>query len=265
MHRLLIALALLHAALMPCAMGKAEPTAGEPSEYRATINTAIGEFDQGNYEEAREHFARAHALLPNARTLRGLGMSEFELRNYIEAVRNLTEALASGQKPLRGALRDETLALLKRAQKYVGEVVVQVSPNATVVRVDGIPVELTERRQIQLEVGDHVLEFVAEGYLTERRALKIRGEQSIELSVTLAAAQVSSVPGPSLREEKGRGDVATANEVRASTPVYKRWWLWTSVGAVVVGGVVAGALLARRPKEVEDSNGGTTGDVFTVK
>ncbi|HXU73410.1 MAG TPA: tetratricopeptide repeat protein [Polyangia bacterium] len=31
------------------------------------------------------------------------------------------------------------------------------------------------------------------------------------------------------------------------TPVYKKWWLWTIVGAVVAGGVVTAAVLATRP------------------
>jgi hypothetical protein len=35
----------------------------------------------------------------------------------------------------------------------------------------------------------------------------------------------------------------------AATPVYKRWWFWTGVGAVVVGGAVT-AFFLTRPKTV---------------
>jgi hypothetical protein len=31
-----------------------------------------------------------------------------------------------------------------------------------------------------------------------------------------------------------------------SPPVYKRWWFWTGLGAVIVGGVVTGVLLSRQ-------------------
>jgi hypothetical protein len=31
-----------------------------------------------------------------------------------------------------------------------------------------------------------------------------------------------------------------------SPPLYQRWWLWTGIGAVVVGGVVAAVLLSRK-------------------
>jgi hypothetical protein len=30
-----------------------------------------------------------------------------------------------------------------------------------------------------------------------------------------------------------------------TTPVYKKWWFWTAVGAVVIAGVVAGVALSR--------------------
>jgi hypothetical protein len=39
---------------------------------------------------------------------------------------------------------------------------------------------------------------------------------------------------------------SSSPEPEESPPVYKRWWFWTGVGAVVAGGVVAGVLLSRK-------------------
>jgi hypothetical protein len=66
---------------------------------------------------AREELRRAHAIFPNARTLRGLGMVEFELRSYVQSVQLLEQALAASVKPLDGKLRTDTEALLARAQR----------------------------------------------------------------------------------------------------------------------------------------------------
>ena len=41
---------------------------------------------------------------------------------------------------------------------------------------------------------------------------------------------------------------------RGEAPIYKRWWFWTGVGAVVVGAVVAGIAIATRG-EVGDCQG----------
>jgi hypothetical protein len=35
-------------------------------------------------------------------------------------------------------------------------------------------------------------------------------------------------------------------EPQESPPVYKRWWFWTGIGAVVAGGVVTGVLLSKK-------------------
>src|SRR5690349_15250674 len=83
-----------------CARAQAQPESAPayPAEYERAIDSGIAEFQQGNYVEAREQFARAHALVPNARTLRSLGMVEFELRNYVDAVTYLEGALGSSVK-----------------------------------------------------------------------------------------------------------------------------------------------------------------------
>jgi len=235
-------------------------TSGESSAYKAAVNSAIEEFRRGNFAEAREHFARAHALFPTARTLRGLGMSEFELRNYVEAVERLEQALASQDKPLDGTLREETAALLGRAKAYVGEILLQIDPSSARVQVDGFPVEVSAGQRIRLEVGDHVLEVTADGYLTERRALAVRGEQVIELRVKLSQPYAN---GPTKEEPSTL--VAKSDGAPHDTPLYKRWWLWTGVGAVIAGGVIAGVLLSTKQTSSEDPYRGTTNDAIVVK
>jgi hypothetical protein len=40
-------------------------------------------------------------------------------------------------------------------------------------------------------------------------------------------------------------------EVEKKVPVYKRWWLWTLVGAVVVAGAVTGGVLGSQQPPVD--------------
>ena len=88
----------------------------EPAGYRDTVERAVLEFAAGHFEESRALFARAHALFPNARTLRGLGMAEFELRNYVIAIEHLEAALANQARPL-----DEDLRRIEAVLEVVGE------------------------------------------------------------------------------------------------------------------------------------------------
>jgi tetratricopeptide (TPR) repeat protein len=218
----------------------ATPSPAEPPEYRATIDRALEEYQLGNFQEARDQFARAHTLYPNARTLRGLGFTAFELRAYVEAVGQLEQALGSTVKPLEGQLRQETQDMLERARSYVGELSLQLTPPNAVVIVDGIR-RAEADAVMRLDVGDHVIEVRAEGYLAERRAVRVQGGQQQRLDVTLSKVALSSAP-------------PISQDRRSEQPVYKRWWLWTVVG-VVVAGAVTGLAIGLSKKEQTEYRG----------
>ena len=214
----------------------------EPAGYRTASGAAIEEFDLNHFTEAREHFARAHALFPNARTLRGLGLCDFELRRYVAAVQYLKEALASDVKQLDGKLRKETEAMLARAAGYVGTLRVQAQPAEALVSVDGISVTPASDGSMLLEVGDHVLEVRATGFVTQRRELQVRGgqDESVEIALAAIALQPEEVAAAGPHSDTSP---AGAPSKQAHKPLYKQWWLWTAVG-VVLAGAAAGTAIA---------------------
>lgn len=235
-------------------------SATEPPEYRNTVREALSEYHAKNFPEARALFAEAHAQFPNARTLRGLGMTAFELRSYHESIAYLTEALASQVKPLDGSLRTETERLLARAERFVGKLSLTVVPPDAHVLLDGSPMARVDGAPLVLEVGEHTLEFQADGYHTESRSLYVKGRETETWNVVLNAipqpAPVVSVPPPAevaRRAEEPTGprfvDVSTPQNTE-KRPLYKNPWLWTGVASAVVIGAVVGVLLATRKTEV---------------
>lgn len=52
--------------------------------------------------------------------------------------------------------------------------------------------------------------------------------------------------------------VAPPVEPEPSPPIYKRWWFWGGIGAVVVGGVVTSVLLARKSAPASPPCDGTS-------
>ncbi|HEX6245838.1 MAG TPA: hypothetical protein VFZ61_33165 [Polyangiales bacterium] len=171
----------------------------EPAGYRAAIDAAVQEHELNHFAEAREHFARAHALYPNARTLRGLGVADFELRHYVDAVKELDAALGASTKRLDGTLRKDTEALLARARTYVGEIELGLEPAAATLHVDGSPTQPDPQGRLVLEVGDHLLELSAPGRVTQRRSVRITGQQRARLQVVLpedTGAETTNVSEP---------------------------------------------------------------------
>jgi PEGA domain len=217
----------------------------EPAGYRATIDEALREYEAGHFEEARSLFGHAHQLFPNARTERGLGMVEFEMRNYVESIHLLEAALGERVKPLTGSLRTDTERLLARAHQFVARVIVEANPATARVLVDGEPHEAPLGRPVVLPVGDHVLELQASGYQAEKRKLRVRGGEAQTLRMVLAKRSTSppSASTTSASEEASGMDRSPS----ASRRWYRSPWLWTAVGAVVAGGG-AGAVLATQDR-----------------
>ncbi|HEX6244879.1 MAG TPA: PEGA domain-containing protein [Polyangiales bacterium] len=222
--------------------GRAHAASGdeEPAGYRAAIDEAVQEFGANRFEEARSLFARAHELHPNARTHRGLGLVEFELRNYGRSIVELEAALASPVKPLSPALRGETERVLARANSFVARVTIDARPADARVIVDGVLAELPASRTLMLPVGDHTLEVQADGFVAERRRVSVTGGEQKTLSVMLAASALM-LPGQDAEPRRW----------------YQSPWLWAGVGVVVAGAAVGLGVGLTRDERTPEPYGGT--------
>lgn len=211
----------------------------DPSAYRALVSDALDEFEAGNYAEARSLFARAHSLHPSARTLRGLGLSSFELREYRSAVEYLERALESDVHPLDPPLREVTEQVVARARGFIGRFTVHVEPAYAQLRIDGMN---AEAGALELEVGSHVLDVEAPGHRPERRMLRVLGgedEQVLVVLTPLARTIAGLGRGPAAPQPLSTGHDQSAD--RSGPPLYRSGWLWVGIGMVAVAvGVVLG-------------------------
>jgi tetratricopeptide (TPR) repeat protein len=214
----------------------------EPLGYREAIDAAVVAFDAHDLEEARSLFGRADALYSNARTQRGLGLAEFELRNYVQSIRYLEAALQSQVRPLEGELRELTEKQLAQARTFVGQYVITSKPAFSQLFVDGYGTELTADHALTLRVGDHELELHASDFQPEKRLLTVRGGETETLNIVFAK---------SLRQSP----VSTDSPVSESS-WYESPWLWVAVG-VVAAGVATGVVVAATSSEPK-LDGGTS-------
>ncbi len=231
-------MALAYLTLSAPSRVSAEETAGE---YGKAIQLAVVEFDSGNWREARILFRRAHEIEPNARTWRGLGITAFELRSYVEAIAELEAALADPRKPLTEQQRKEVQALLVRAREFVSVYRVTVTPENAQVLVDGKPATLQEGR-LFLDPGQHSVVVRAAGYEERRADLKVDGGEQDQLSIELAVAE--SVAPEAAQSRQPATDTTAGVSV---APRRKLLWTWVLGGAALaVGGTAVGLSLAAK-------------------
>jgi hypothetical protein len=234
----------------------------EPADYRQTVQDAVSEFEAGHFEESRALFTRAHALLPNARSLRGLGMVEFELRNYPESIRNLEEALASKARRLEGDLRTQTQALLTRARAYVSRVGFVLQPAEARVLVDDAPITLGPERALLLTVGEHMIEVQADGYRGERRVLSLKsgGDQTVPVTLQrLAASEQTLDSEPVATSDTPSDSAPPAREAASTKGKHTGAWILTGGSAAVLAvGIALIAIGFNDIAKVENASPGTS-------
>lgn len=245
------------------ANGGADADKAGEGPYRALVKTAIAEMELGNYPEAHSLFLRAHRMAPSARTLRGLGLTLFEMRRYVEAERQLAAALASEDKPLAGQVRASTQALHARARQYIGTLWLTLSPGTASVLVDQArrPDERVglaptgEARPLYLNAGEHMLEVRARGYASEKRRVLIAGGQTKRLSLALTPMVTA-----------GAGHTAAMPDTPADGggAFWTSPWLWAGAGLVVAGFVVGAVVLGGDPAPVETGRYGGSADTRLV-
>ena len=170
--------------------------APESPEYRRTIDDAVEEFRAGHWEEARALFGRAHEIEPSARTLRGLGMTAFELRMYVQSMRELDAALRETRKPLEGGMRAAAEALIVKARAFVARVQIVPNPKEAALVLDGRAPALEPDGRVSLDAGLHVVSATADGYKPSSLRFAVEGgrDQVLQLPLEPILALPNAVP-----------------------------------------------------------------------
>jgi hypothetical protein len=258
----MLSAALACALLTPGTRGAAQATA-EPDGYREAVDGAVEEYSERHFAEARALFAQAHKLSPNARTLRGLGMTEFELRNYPASVSYLEHALASQAKPLEGTLRDETERLLARADAFVGRYPLELQPADARLLVDGGAPLVDSAGALLLAVGRHRVEANAPGRSPERRDLNVNGgeRETLQLHLPLQTALAPAAPAT----PPAAPGLPRDTQPDEGGSVFESPWFWVALSAVVVGAGVGVGIAALSGGETREQKayGGDVDMVLT--
>lgn len=167
------------------ALAQDKPSKEDLSRYRELIGKALQEYSLGHWPEARVFFSDAHALWPNARTLRGLGMTCYEARSYVEAIDFLERALKDKTQPLTPKLASESQSILSQAKRFVATARFFITPDAAQLTIDDRPVHYNDDGVVLLDPGDHRLQAWSSGYRTEERTINAEAGSELRVRIEL--------------------------------------------------------------------------------
>jgi hypothetical protein len=190
-------LAALAASLIASAGGSiARAADDDQTPVSVLIGDAVAEYDAGHFQEARALFRQAHEKQPTARTLRGIGMCSFELRDYVEATRALMASLRDQRRPLTSEQKRHAEALLARAHTFVGRFTVKVKPEGASLFVDGRPAELEPEGILLLSFGRHQLSLRCPSCSPAEKDedVEVSGGEKKDIELALAPAPLTPPP-----------------------------------------------------------------------
>ena len=112
---------------------------------------------------------------------------------------------------------------------------------------------LRKAKKLPKTESDAVLQKIAElqGTAGQREAQPVPVPAAQPSAAPAPAAPAAAAVPPSAAvattpDPLGIQQSAPPPEPQESPPIYKRWWFWTGIGAVVAGGVVTGVLLSKK-------------------
>lgn len=223
--------------------------------YEQLIDRALAAFRANEYADARALFEQAHAAQPSARTLRGLGITAVALRRYDEARVELEAALADSRRPLSRTQQRELTQLLDWMRTSLARLRLDLSPASATALVDGRPAHAGE---LLLDPGEHELRVQAEGYESDSRRVSLRLGQTESLHVRLSpsAAKLSPSAAAAAAPRRASDTTGTSAKPAASqVSIFDRWWFWTGLAAVAIGGTVAAIALEGEDEPVYERGG----------
>jgi tetratricopeptide (TPR) repeat protein len=239
-RRALVA-AMIAALALPVSRADAQvdaKTASADAKAAAQQKMAQGAqlLEQGQPAEALALFKEAYAQVQNPRYQYNIGVACQALGRDAEALQAF-QTFGANAQGVRQEYIDDAQKQIEVLRDRVAKVVVTSSVPGATVLVDGRDVGQTPLSQsLVLDAGEHRFIVRKLSFEPFERVVNLKRGDRLDLAADLhpVAARVVETAAPVVVSTTP----APEPESAPSSPIYKRWWLWTAIGAAVVTGVV---------------------------
>lgn len=246
--------------LVVIAVAIAQPTFAQDAQQTAQARTlfeeGVARADLGDWVGAADRFERAYSLKPTPGIAFNWASAMAETGKLLHAQELLLRVERDANADVE--LKRQCERARREIEPRVAKLRVRVdgpTPDDVRVEVDGEPwARAAWDVTSPIDPGLHTIILIADGLEQARAQLTLPEGGAREVVLSIPGTQASTVAGIA-SETPPRDTMALAasvsehDEVRA--PLRRSWILWTAVGAVVVGGVVATVLLTRQDEPTQ--------------
>jgi hypothetical protein len=254
----IVLLALLAQASTPAPDPQAKATA------QSLLNEGSRLYGEGDYASALEKFSAAYAAYPSPKLMFNIGQTNRDLGRPVEALRAFEKFLVDALDASPETTADARKSLAELREK-LGRIVIDCQTADAAVSIDGKSVGMTPLPEpFWATPGRHQVtaNHAHATAVIESVDVSVGGLHTVTLQLrpvvdpvaaAAAAAIMPSAPTAQPLAETTTPDLTSIPTAPAESasgqPLYKKWWVWTGVGAIVVGGTVTAFLLAHRSND----------------
>jgi hypothetical protein len=214
-----------------------EVTVAEASQH---FTKGVQLFKEWSFDAALAEFRRAYQLAPSYRVLYNIAQVNYELHNYVEALKGFRQYLSEGGSEIPKDRQTQVEAEIRKLEGRVGYLEVTSNVAGVQVSVDEVPMgTLPLRTPIMVNPGVRRVSASKIGYAMTARNVTITGGDHSQVQLELnEITQVRVV-----REEAKGGN--------ARPPERSRTAMWVSLAATGALGATSGvfALMAHSAKQ----------------
>lgn len=211
-----------------------------PTEERALDLKTRGDvaMEAGLFSDALADYRASFELSPQPALLYNMGSAEQRLGHNTEALHHLEQFARTA--PVELKMKVPRLdALLEEVRSHVAMLTVRTNVSNARVSLRGKYLGAAPMKSaVATSGGTAAIEIAADGYVTYRRDVTLEEGRSTVVDVSLLEKGASSYS-----DAKPALPASETPPSSSSSPITAKWWFWTGIGVVVVGGVVITAAL----------------------
>ena len=235
--------ALLAALLLMLAPLQASADQEASERAKALFSEGNTQFEKGAFSAALAKFQQANRLMPSIQILLNIALTQEKLEQWVAAADTFEAFLARVDKAAYPGKVKAVGAKLTRLRGKVASITLLCGVPGATVKVEGKEVGATPLKQRHYrEPGSFQLEVSKDGHQTFYATLKLDAGQHRELQVELKPVPTASAPEPAPAAAVKPAEPETVPTSDEARPIYKKWWFWTIIGAVVVGATTTGVV-----------------------
>jgi hypothetical protein len=238
----------------------ATPDPNAKATAQALLNEGSRLYERSDYSGALEKFNAAYAAYPSPKLMFNIGQANRDLGRPVEALLAFENFLSNEIDASPETTADARRSLAELRAK-LGRIRIECQTAETVVSIDGKSVGVTPLPEpLWATPGRHQVtaSHVHRAIAIENVDVLVGRLHTVTLQLPSLADPVVVAPKVPPAAISPAATVAPAalttvpelpNESSGVQPIYKKWWVWTGVGAVVVGGVATAFVLAHRSND----------------